>query len=93
MTSSATIWGAALQSAATLLAGSAGGARWGLSYALKPPAPSGLQPSDGMLRSRRRARAKAGAGWWAPKLDDVGARGVAQWPGTQPCVVSGKKLR
>jgi hypothetical protein len=30
MTSSASIWSAALQSAATLLAGSAGGARWGV---------------------------------------------------------------
>jgi hypothetical protein len=30
VTSSAIIWGAALQSAATLLAGSAGGARWGI---------------------------------------------------------------
>jgi hypothetical protein len=30
MTSSSAIWSAALQSAATLLAGSAGGARWGI---------------------------------------------------------------
>jgi hypothetical protein len=30
MTKSAAIWSAALQSAATLLAGSAGGARWGI---------------------------------------------------------------
>jgi hypothetical protein len=30
MTSSAKIWSAALQSAATLLAGSSGGARWGI---------------------------------------------------------------